>query len=123
MLLIALAGALGTLSRYSIAGVVQRLSGAGFPWGTMVVNLMGCFLFGVVWALFEGKVVSSEARMIILAGFLGAFTTFSSFVFETGELLRNSQIAFASLNLLAQNAVGLVVFFTGLFLGRFISLS
>jgi len=121
ILLLALAGALGTLSRYSLAGVVQKAAGAGFPWGTMAANMAGCFLFGIVWSLFEGKIISSEARIIVLVGFMGAFTTFSSFVFESGELLRNGQVTYAALNILSQNIVGLAVFFGGLMLGKYIT--
>lgn len=123
ILFLAIAGGLGALARYSLAGVVQRATGVGFPWGTLVVNMTGCFLFGVIWALFEGRIISSEARIIILAGFLGAFTTFSSFIFETGELFKNNQFIFAFLNIFAQNVFGLVVFFGGLFMGRAISFS
>lgn len=121
ILLLAFVGGLGTLSRYFLSGFVHRMGGVGFPWGTLAVNLAGCFVFGAVWAMFEAKIVSSEAKIIILAGFLGAFTTFSSFIFETGELIRNGQILFAGLNIFAQNFFGLIVFYTGLFLGRFVS--
>lgn len=119
LLLIALAGSLGTLARYGLGGLVHRLLPWPFPWGTLTVNLLGSFLFGLVWALAQERfIISSEARIIILAGFMGAFTTFSTFMFETGELLRDSQWALAAGNLLLQNLVGLVAVFAGWALAR-----
>ena len=119
ILLLAVMGAVGTLARYFLQGWVQKLLGANFPWGTLVVNLCGCFFFGVIWALAEDRfVIGPQVRVILLVGFMGAFTTFSSFVFETGELLRDTQWGLALLNLLAENGLGLVSFFIGLFVGR-----
>lgn len=116
---IALAGAGGTLMRYWMGGLVQRLWGGTFPWGTFAVNMTGCFLFGLVWTLAEERlVISGETRAVILVGFMGAFTTFSSFIFETGSLLRDGQWAFALGNAALQNLTGLVLFFLGVALGR-----
>ena len=118
-MLIALAGSLGTLARYGLGGLVHRLVPWPFPWGTIAVNILGSFLFGLVWALAqERSMISAEARIIVLAGFMGAFTTFSTFMFETGELLRNSQWALAAGNLLLQNLLGLVAVFAGWALAR-----
>jgi len=89
LLLVALAGGLGTLSRYGLSGIVQRSSSGSFPWGTLVVNITGCLMFGVVWAIVENRFqISSDIRTIVLVGFMGAFTTFSTFVFETQALLQ-----------------------------------
>lgn len=119
MIWIGLAGALGTVARHGLSGAVQRLSGAGFPWGTLAVNVIGCFLFGLVWSLVESRpAVSAEMRSLIFIGFLGAFTTFSSFTYETSELVRGAQWLAAAGNVLAQNGLGLVALFGGLALGR-----
>ncbi|HXI10177.1 MAG TPA: fluoride efflux transporter CrcB [Thermodesulfobacteriota bacterium] len=119
ILLIALAGAAGTLARYWIGGLVQRSSGSSFPWGTFTVNMLGCFLFGLVWSLAEERmVISAEARVVILVGFMGALTTFSSFVFETGTLMRDSQWALAFGNIALENVTGLVILFLGFAAGR-----
>lgn len=116
---IAAAGALGTLARYGLAGAVQNAAGTMFPWGTAAVNLAGCLLFGLIVAVVEDRfAVSGETRMILLTGFLGAFTTFSTFVFETEQLLEGSQWAFAAGNLALQNVVGVAALFLGLTLGR-----
>ncbi|MBZ5553884.1 MAG: fluoride efflux transporter CrcB [Acidobacteriia bacterium] len=116
---LACAGACGTLARYILQGWAQRVFGGEFPWGTLVVNSVGCFAFGLIWAIAEERfLMRPEWRAVLLIGFLGAFTTFSSFVFETAELFRDTQWQMAILNLVGQNVLGLVLFFLGLFLGR-----
>ncbi|MBI5114846.1 fluoride efflux transporter CrcB [Candidatus Poribacteria bacterium] len=120
LLWLTLAGALGTLARYGIAGTVQRGLGGEFPWGTLAVNLAGCFLAGIFLSLAEGRLIGGEARTIIFIGFMGAFTTFSAFVLETSELLQDTQWAWAMGNIMLQNACGIVIFFVGLILGRLV---
>lgn len=119
LIFIALAGSLGTLCRYGMGSLVHRWLGAGFPWGTVCVNLAGSFLFGLVWTLAaERAAISAELRVIILTGFMGAFTTFSTFMFETGELLRGGQWLWALGNLGLQNIVGLAALLAGMALAR-----
>ncbi len=119
LLLIALAGGMGSLARYGLSGIVQRLMGSGFAWGTASVNVLGCLLFGVVWSMTEeSTLISGETRAIILVGFMGAFTTFSTFIFETGEMMRDSQWILALGNVAGQTVLGLAVFFIGLAIGR-----
>lgn len=121
LLWLALAGAAGTLTRYGLAGMVHRLNGASFPWGTIVVNLTGCFLAGFLWALFENRwPVSSETRTIVMMGFMGAFTTFSSLILETNTLLRSAEWMSAAANLTMQNGLGFLMLFTGAAIGRMI---
>ncbi len=118
---LALAGALGTLARYGLAGLVQRLSGGSFPWGTLFVNLLGCFLAGLLWGMFEKRgVVTALPRTVLLVGFLGAFTTFSTMTLETTEMLRASELVYATANLTLQNGIGLAAIFAGTMLGRMI---
>lgn len=119
LLLIGLAGALGALARYGLGGLVQRYAGVTFPWGTFVVNIIGAFLFGFIWSLVEQRlVISVETRVIILSGFLGAFTTFSSFMFETSSLIGEAQWGLAVLNVVGQVILGLMAMFLGLAAGR-----
>lgn len=119
LLLIACAGALGTLARYSLSALVQNLFSGEFPWGTFAVNIAGAFLFGLVWTLAEERLlISGETRIIILSGFMGAFTTFSTFMFETGELLRDAEWLLALSNLIAQNGIGILALFLGIAAGR-----
>lgn len=119
MLLLAGAGALGTLARYEVSGLAQRLGNGSFPTGTLAVNLIGSFLFGLIWAMVETRmVISAETRTIVLTGFMGAFTTFSTFMFETGGFLQTGQWALAALNILAQNGGGIACMLLGLTAGQ-----
>lgn len=107
-------GALGATSRYLLAGLVQRDGPDSFPWGTMAVNVLGCFAFGLIWSLAEGHLrLNSGAQLMVLTGFLGAFTTFSTFIFETSALWRDANWGLAVANLLIQNLVGLISLLMG----------
>ncbi|MCB2188987.1 MAG: fluoride efflux transporter CrcB [Deltaproteobacteria bacterium] len=119
LLWLALAGGLGALARYGLGGLVQRLLPGGFPWGTAGVNLLGSFLFGLIWSLAaERAAISAELRLIVLTGFMGAFTTFSTFMFETSELLRTGQWLWAFCNVAGQCLLGLAAVFAGWALAR-----
>ena len=121
LLWLALAGAMGTLARYGLAGVAQRTLGGDFPWGTLTVNLLGCVVAGLFWSLAGSRLsISGQMRVIILMGFMGAFTTFSAYALETGELLRDAQWLWATGNIALQNGFGIVLFFLGLAAGRFV---
>ena len=114
ILLLALAGTCGTLARFWLSGAVLGVLGRDFPWGTWAVNLCGCFLFGLVWVLAEERgLISAQARIVILVGFVGTFTTFSTLIFESAELVRDGEWFKMALNLAGQNAFG----FAGLYLG------
>jgi len=111
---VALAGMLGTLLRYWLSGFVARQYGETFPWGTMAVNLIGCFLAGAVFYLTQERfLVSPVLRTIILIGFLGGFTTFSSYGLQTFTLLRDGEFGLALLNIGASNVFGLFMVWTG----------
>jgi len=117
--LLSVAGALGTLCRYWLSGAVYAVAGRYLPWGTWAVNLLGCFLFGLVWVLAEERgALSGQARIVILTGFMGAFTTFSTLIFESAELLRDGQWLSLGLNLAGQNLFGFVAFWLGSATGR-----
>lgn len=81
-------GALGAAARYGLGGWVQDWSGSTFPWGTLVVNVSGSFLIGLSVHLLEALPVSVEMRALVTIGLLGAFTTFSTFSYETLMLAR-----------------------------------
>lgn len=119
MLLLAAAGAAGTLARFTLAGFVQRLVPTEFPWGTFSVNALGCLLFGLVWSLADERmIISGATRAVVLVGFMGAFTTFSTFAFETGQLLDDGQWLSAAGNVLLQNVSGVVLVLAGMAVGR-----
>jgi CrcB protein len=120
--LLAVAGAAGTLARYGLAAAIARWQPlATFPWGTLAVNAVGCFLFGLVWSLAEERMlISASTRLILLAGFMAAFTTFSSFAFETTYLVREMHYLPAAANVLAQNVGGMVLVLLGMAAARVI---
>ena len=119
ILWLAAAGALGTVARAGLTTLVQRGLGLKFPWGTLSVNVLGCFLFGLVWAITEGRArISPEVRFVVLVGFMGAFTTFSSYAFDTGMLAQDSRMSAAIGNVVLQNAVGILCLLAGLSLGK-----
>jgi len=120
ILYISLGGAAGALGRYYLSGVAQRLVGGAFPAGTFFVNMAGCLLFGAVWGFFENRLPGSGARLLILTGFMGAFTTFSTYMFETATLVKSGQMAMAMANVVGQSVVGLILVLTGIALGRLI---
>src|SRR5450759_2903732 len=92
VLLVFVGGGVGSVARYLLATTVQRNAPEGFPFGTFLVNLIGCFAIGVVGALgLERAALSPEARTFLMVGILGGFTTFSSFAWETLGLLSVSQ--------------------------------
>jgi fluoride exporter len=77
LLWIAFGGALGTLARYGMSGIVQKWLGPGFPWGTAAVNVIGSFLFGMLWAIAIGRGnLSADMRTVLFIGVIGLFTTF-----------------------------------------------
>ena len=116
---LSLAGALGTLARYGLAGLVHRIDGSSFPWGTVAVNIIGCFVAGWLYVIFENRwAVSGETRTIILVGFMGAFTTFSAMILETGVLLRSTDWLYAAANIALQNGVGFISLWAGMALAR-----
>ena len=92
-LLIALGGAAGSLLRYLIGGAVQRESASGFPVGTLVVNVSGCFIIGVLVRQFMNMQLSPELRALLIVGFCGGFTTFSTFSAETLGLIEGGEYA------------------------------
>ena len=122
---LSVAGAAGTLARVALSAWIQRSHSTPAPLGTAVVNVLGCALFGLVVTLFEAPLFAgaseqqlSEWRLIVLSGFLGGFTTFSAYTFETLRLLERGQSVLAFANLGLQNALGLLGLWAGLQLGR-----
>lgn len=89
LLYIALGGAAGALARYGLGGWVQDRAGFGFPWGTLVVNVLGCLLIGLAMRYLEAVRLAPEVRALVTVGVLGAFTTFSTFSYETVALIED----------------------------------
>ncbi|HWQ70147.1 MAG TPA: fluoride efflux transporter CrcB [Patescibacteria group bacterium] len=111
VLLVGIGGFLGSVARYLISGYVQDRMGEIFPFGTLAVNVIGCFVIGGLSELAEARAfLSPETRALIVIGVLGGFTTFSTFGNETVNLLRDGEWVFAAMNLLthAVLAIGAV---------------
>ncbi|RMG31841.1 MAG: fluoride efflux transporter CrcB [Gammaproteobacteria bacterium] len=112
-------GALGALLRYWVSTAVYGLLGRAFPWGTLAVNLIGSFLMGLLTVLLIERLESApETRAFLLIGFLGAFTTFSTFSVETLLLIESGSWTRALTNIAASVAVCVLAAFLGVTLGR-----
>ncbi|MFW6174611.1 MAG: fluoride efflux transporter CrcB [Chloroflexota bacterium] len=119
LLWILVAGGLGALARYGISAAVQSRTGAAFPWGILVVNCVGSFLFGLLYSLAEERgVIGPELRVALMVGFLGALTTFSSFAFDTGQLMRDGRWLWAAGNIALNNVLAIGLIFAGMAAGR-----
>jgi CrcB protein len=119
ILLVGVGGFIGSIMRYLASGYVQQVSKSiDFPYGTLAVNVIGCFIIGFLAQLAEGRgVFTNESRLFVFTGFLGGFTTFSSFGNETLNLARDSQ----TLNALANVGANVVVGLFAVWLGRTVS--
>jgi fluoride exporter len=113
---VALGGALGSVARYGCTGLASRWIGATFPWGTLIVNVVGSLLIGFVATLFapDGRVlVPPDARAFVTVGVLGGFTTFSAFSLETLNLARGGEWLWAGANVLASVVLCLAAVWLG----------
>lgn len=119
-LLIAIGGLTGLFSRYYINESLSDFTLFGVKFGTISVNLIGSFIIGIVWYLVEIKVIDEELRKAITIGFLGCFTTFSSYTLETLQYLNNSEYSKAAINILLSNFAGILLVCAGYFLVKFI---
>jgi CrcB protein len=120
VILIAVGGSLGAVARYGLSTLVYYLTSEVFPWGTLVVNISGSFLIGVLAELFDTAMIPAEWRSFITIGFLGAYTTFSTYTLETVNLLREGELRFATLNFIASNLMGILFVVLGIYSTRMI---
>ncbi|MDX9788469.1 MAG: fluoride efflux transporter CrcB [Desulfobacterales bacterium] len=116
--LVMLGGSFGAASRYGVSLLTVKLWGSGFPWGTLLVNLAGCFLIGLLFALSDRvRFLSPDMRLLLITGYLGALTTFSSFSLETINAGRAGMALLPLGNILINNIGGLTLTFCGMWLG------
>ena len=114
--LVFLAGGLGSICRYTVAYTVGRLAKTSFPLGTLCVNLLGSFIMGMSFAFFEHFLCSPEFKIALTVGFLGGFTTFSTYTLETINLLRDGEYRLFAYNILVSNIFGLGCVISGILL-------
>jgi len=114
-----LGGIIGTLARYLISGGIYKAFGSAFPYGTFAVNILGCFLVGFFASFMDEKIVlNTNLRLLLMVGFCGAFTTFSTFIYESYNLIKDGDTLRAFVNILLSVIVGFLVFTIGIKLGQ-----
>ena len=121
VLLVGAGGFFGAIARYAVDGWVSRLTGGGFPWGTLVVNVSGSFLLGLLFAFtVERGILPAEVRAPLMIGFIGAYTTFSTLMLETWRLGETGDLGPALANVGVSVVLGLAAVAAGLGVGRFV---
>jgi len=105
---------IGAVSRYLLSQIIHTKLSMAFPWGTLIVNIVGCFLIGIIFGLSDRANLPQEWRLFLATGLIGGFTTYSAFSFETMSMLREGQLWYASAYVLASIVVGLIATFIGI---------
>ncbi len=123
ILFIALGGSIGALLRYILSQYIGSLNVSAFPYGTFLVNLIGCFFVGCFYTIFERISYLSEFRAFFVIGLLGAFTTFSTYMMESFNLFQDSEILLGLLNIILSNIFGLFCIILGILFARLIFLA
>ena len=120
ILLVMIGGGIGALSRYGVSLLAAQLFGTRFPWGTLIVNLSGCFLIGLSFALADRglNIMNPSVRLFFVTGFLGGLTTFSTYGLETVVSMRAGTHLVVMANFLSNNVIGAALVFLGMIVGR-----
>ncbi len=119
ILLVGTGGFVGSISRYLVSQLMQKVFETTFPLGTLVVNIVGSFLIGVIYALSErSEILSAEWRVFLAVGFCGGFTTFSSFAYENFAMVNIQQFLFSALYIGLSLILGLLAVYLGVQLFR-----
>lgn len=111
-------GAVGTLGRYYLSGIVNNFMGISFPYGTFIVNITGSFLIGFLWGISDFFPFSPNWRNFIFVGCLGSFTTFSTYMLESLNYIKDGNIKTGLINLVLSTGAGLMMVIIGLILSR-----
>ncbi|MGH2645420.1 MAG: fluoride efflux transporter CrcB [Chitinophagaceae bacterium] len=117
ILLVGAGGAVGSIARFLSQQLIVRYYPSSFPWGTLVVNVLGCFIIGVIYALGErGNLLSPEMRILLATGFCGGFTTFSSFAYENISLLKDGELLYTFIYIASSIIIGFLAAYLGVLL-------
>ncbi len=123
ILAVAAGGAIGSLGRYTIALLAEKTSSINFPLGTFTVNIIGSFIIGIFWSYFDRLNISNEFRLFLFTGFLGGFTTFSTFARESVQFFKAGEPYHGLAYILISNILGLAMVGCGFYLSqRFLSI-
>ena len=112
-LLLSLGAIFGAMSRYLLSGAISKNVNSLFPYGTLVVNIVGAFVFGILFSLLEDFTIPSDLKVFLFVGFLGSFTTFSSYIFEIFSMLKEGEYKLSILYFLYSNVISLLMFVGG----------
>lgn len=120
ILLVGVGGAAGAVSRYLVSLAAERGFGGKFAWGTLTVNLLGCFLVGVLFMVGERRAILADhpGRLAAVVGFLGAFTTFSTYMLESLHMFNTGRGTHAAAYMLGSTGAGLLLVAAGMGVGR-----
>jgi len=120
--LVLIGGAIGSVSRFALSTCVNQVMQVKsiFPYGTLAVNMIGSFLAGVVWGVSTETTMKPEIRIFMMVGFMGGFTTFSSYALESYNLFDNGEVKAAFMNILANNVLSLILVFAGVITAKYI---
>ncbi len=111
-------GGIGSACRYLLSTMATKWFGSGLAWGTLGVNLIGCFLIGLAYSLIERHLLPPSSRVIFMTGFVGGLTTFSAYALDSVNYFRNAEFVAGFLNLAVNNFGGLLLVLVGIWVGR-----
>ncbi len=115
IIFIAIGGSLGSVCRYIFSKYANSFTNSSFPLGTLLVNISGAFMLGFFFYLFQNKFINSNYKNFLTIGFLGAYTTFSTYSLESVNLLKGGQIKLGLINILTNNLLGILLVIVGFF--------
>ena len=116
---VGIAGFFGAIARYALGGFISARTNSAFPWETLVINVSGCFALGLIFTVLTERFLPHPTlRIALTVGFLGAYTTFSTFSFETMRLAQDGALMLAAANVVSSIGAGLLAVYAGTWLGR-----